>query len=131
MASQVQDNLADAAAAGPPGVVDRYFEVSLLLLLLATSFTTLALARKPDIPSMLGFSAALALKLWKRLRGRDVNLQPSTAARLGVLCIFFYALDVLILSPGPSLIDRILAATVHLVLLVTVIKIFSARTHRD
>jgi protein-glutamine gamma-glutamyltransferase len=77
------------------------------------------------------FSAALIVKLWKHAGGSDFNLQPSTATRLGVLCIFFYAVDLFILSPGPALLDRILAATVHLVLLATVIKIFSARTYRD
>ena len=37
----------------------------------------------------------------------------------------------LIFSPGPGPLDRMLAATVHLVLFTTVIKIFSARTYRD
>jgi hypothetical protein len=50
---------------------------------------------------------------------------------LGILCVLFYAVDLFILSPGPALLDRILSATVHLVLLATVIKVFSARTYRD
>jgi transglutaminase-like putative cysteine protease len=130
MGGQGQDHFADATGDKPPGVVDRYFEVSLLLML-ATSFTTLALTGKLDIPSTLVFSAALVLKLWKHLGGVDFNLQPSTATRLGILCVLFYALDVLMLSPGPALIDRVLSATVHLVLFATAIKVFSARTYRD
>ena len=127
MASQVQNH---SAGRNPPTVVDRYFEVSLLLML-ATSFTTLALIGKLDTPSKLVFSAALVLKLWKHAAGSDFNLPPSTSTRLGILCIFFYAVDLFVLSPGPALLDRILAATVHLILLATVIKVFSARTYRD
>ena len=127
MARQVQDHSADRNSST---VVDRYFEVSLLLML-ATSFITLALTGKLDAPSKLVFCAALVLRLWKYAGGSDFNLQPATATRLGILCIFFYALDLFILSPGPALLDRILAATVHLVLLVTVIKVFSTRTYRD
>jgi protein-glutamine gamma-glutamyltransferase len=127
MPSLVQNHSADRK---PPCVVDRYFEVSLLLML-ATSFTTLALTGQLDTPSKLVFSAALILKLWKQAEGSDFNLQPSTAKHLGILCIFFYAVDLFILSPGPALLDRILAATVHLVLLATAIKLFSARTYRD
>ena len=127
MARQVQNQSADR---NPSTVVDRYFEVSFLLML-AASFTTLALTGKLDAPSKLVFSAALALRLWKYAGGSKFNLQPSTATRLGILCIFFYALDLFILAPGPALLDRILAATVHLVLLATVIKVFSARAYRD
>jgi len=127
MASQVQNHSANRKL---PSVVDRYFEVSLLLML-ATSFTTLALTGQLDTPSKLVFSAALVLKLWKHAGGSDLKLHPSTATRLGILCIFFFAVDLFILSPGPAFLDRILAATVHLVLLATVIKVFSARTYRD
>lgn len=127
MAGQVQDHSANRKS---PSVVDRYFEVSLLLML-ATSFTTLALTGKLDTASKLVFSAALVLRLWKHVRGSVFNLRPATATRLGILCILFYAVDLFFLSPGPVLLDRILAATVHLVLLATVIKVFSARTYRD
>src|SRR5215831_11627236 len=127
MASQDRDHSADRKL---PRLVDRYFEISLLLML-ATSFSTLALTGKLDIPSKLVFSAALVLKLWKRAAGSDFNLPPSTSTRLGILCTLFYAVDLFILSPGPEPLDRILAATVHLVLLATVIKVFSARTNRD
>jgi protein-glutamine gamma-glutamyltransferase len=127
MARQLQKHSADS---NRPTVVDRYFEVSLLLML-ATSFTTLALTGQLDTPSKLVFSAALVLKLWKHAGGSDFNLRPSAATRLGVLCIFFYVVDLFILSRGPSLLDRTLAATVHLVLFATVIKVFSARTYRD
>jgi transglutaminase-like putative cysteine protease len=126
MASQVPKHSADST---PPTLADRYFEVSLLLML-ATSFTMLALAGQLDIPSKLVFSAALVLKLWKRAVGSRFNLRPSAATGLGILCIFFYAADIFLLSRGSAL-DRILAATVHLVLFAAVIKVFSTRTYRD
>lgn len=128
MANQAQfDHAADGK---PPTVLDHYFEVSLLLML-ATSFAALALTGKLDLPSTLAFSAALASKLWGRVHGGHYNLQPSTATRLGVLYLFFYAFDLLILSSGPSPIDRTLTATVHLVVFTTIVKIFSLRTPRD
>jgi hypothetical protein len=52
MASQAHNHPADRK---PPTLVDRYFEVSLLLML-ATSFTTLALTGQLDTPSKLVFS---------------------------------------------------------------------------
>jgi transglutaminase-like putative cysteine protease len=128
--NRARDSSAEAVGEKPAGVVDRYFEVSLLLML-AASFATLALTGKLDIPSMLVFSGALGLKIWKHVRSADFNLQPSVATRLGSLCLLFYGLDVLVLAPGPALIDRVLTATVHLVLFATAIKVFSTRSHRD
>ena len=61
----------------------------------------------------------------------DYSLGPKTVTRISIFYIFFYGLDFLIFSAGPSPIDRMLAATVHLVLFTAVMKIFSARTYRD
>ena len=99
MASQVQNHSADRKSFS---VVDRYFDVSLLLML-ATSFTTLALTGQLDTPSKLVFSAALVLKLWKRACGSNFNLQPSTATGLGILSMLFYAVDLLIFRMSPRL----------------------------
>src|SRR5215469_3403826 len=59
MARQVLDHSADRNSST---VVDRYFEVSLLLML-ATSFITLALTGKLDAPSKLVFCAS-SFTLW-------------------------------------------------------------------
>jgi transglutaminase-like putative cysteine protease len=110
--------------------VQRYFEISLLLTL-ATAFISVTMTGKLDFVSTVVVSLALAVRLWGYSREVDLSLSPRTVTRVSVLYIFFYALDFLVLSPGPGLLDRMLTATVHLILFTTVIKIFSARTSRD
>jgi transglutaminase-like putative cysteine protease len=110
--------------------VQRYFEISLLLTL-ATGFITLTMTGKLDTLSIVVVSSALAVKLWSYSREADYSLSPRTVTRISIFYIFFYALDFLIFAPGLSALDRMLAATVHLILFTTVVKIFSARTYRD
>ena len=110
--------------------VQRYFEISLLLTL-ATGFVTVTMTGKLDMLSIVAVSTALAVKLWSYSREADLSLSPRTVTRISVFYIFFYALDFLIFSPGPGALDRMLTATVHLILFTTVIKIFSARSYRD
>jgi transglutaminase-like putative cysteine protease len=110
--------------------VQRYFEISLLLTL-ATGFITVTMTGKLDLVSIVVVSTALAVKLWSYVREVDYSLSPRAVTRISIFYIFFYAFDFLIFSPGPSVLDRMLTATVHLILFTTVIKIFSARTYRD
>lgn len=110
--------------------VQRYFEISLLLML-ATSFITLATTGKLDLVSIVVVSASLLVKLWGYVREADYSLSPRTVTRVAIFYIFFYVLDFFIFTAGPSLMDHMLGATVHLVLFATVIKVFSARTYRD
>ena len=110
--------------------VQRFFEI-FLLLTLATGFITVTMTGKLDMVSIVVVSAALAVKLWGYSREADFSFSPRTVTRISIFYIFFYALDFLIFSPGPGALDRMLAATVHLILFTTVIKIFSARTYRD
>ena len=110
--------------------VQRYFEISLLLML-ATGFLTVATTGKLDAISIVVVCAAMAIKLGSHIRGADYSLGPKTVTRISIFYIFFYGLDFLIFASGPSPIDRLLTATVHLILFTAVIKIFSARTYRD
>jgi len=110
--------------------VQRHFEVSLLLTL-AIAFVTVAMTGKLDFVSTVVISIALGVKLWSYSREAAFSLSPRTVTRVSIFYIFFYALDFLIFSPGPGLLDKMLTATVHLVLFTTIIKIFSARTYRD
>ncbi len=130
MANQVSADPSDLASKQSSSIVQRYFEISLLLML-GTSFITLATTGKLDLVSTTVVSAALLVRLWSHLREADYTLREPTVTHLAIFYMFFYALDFLIFSTGPGLTDRMLAATVHLVLFVTVIKIFSARTYRD
>jgi hypothetical protein len=110
--------------------VQRYFEISLLLML-GTSFVTLATTGKLDLVSIVVVSGALLTKLSSYARDVDYSLSPRQVTRLAIFYILFYGLDFLIFSSGPAPLDRMLQATVHLVLFTTVIKVFSARRYRD
>jgi transglutaminase-like putative cysteine protease len=110
--------------------VERYFEISLLLTL-GTGFLTLASTGKLDLASVSLVSVALAVRLWGYAAERDLRLSPRIVTRLAIFYIFFFWLDFFIFSSGPTLLDSMLAATVHLILFATVVKVFSARTDRD
>lgn len=110
--------------------VQRYFEISLLLML-GTAFLTLAATGKLDAVSILLFCAALGVKLWSYARGESgYRLQPGAVSRLSLAYLVFFLCDLFWLGNG-GLEARMLPATVHLILFITVIKIFSARRYRD
>lgn len=110
--------------------VDRFFAVSLLLML-GTSFVTLASTGKLDIVSVTLVFAALAVRLWGYAAGWNLSISSRTVTRLAILYIPFFFLDFLFFSAGVTQIESMLNATVHLVLFVTVAKVFSAVTRRD
>ncbi len=110
--------------------VQRYFEISLLFML-GTSFITIATTGKLDPISVAVLSGVLIAKLASFLRDTEFLLSPRTVTRLAVFYLFFYPLDFLIFSPGPAALDRMLQATVHLILFATAVKVLSARTYRD
>ena len=114
----------------PATSVDRFFEVSLLLML-GAAFVTLASTGKLDFVSVAFVVATLAARLWGYVSARDLRLSSRVVNRLAIFYIPFFLLDLLVLSVGASLLESMLAATVHLVLFATVAKVFSARTHRD
>jgi len=130
MAKESKANPEDLAMGGSATSVDRFFEVSLLLLL-GTSFVTLASTGTLDVVSVALVSIALAIRLWGYASGRDLRISAGMVTRLAVLYVPFFVLDFLIFSDGLTALDRMLSATVHLVLFTTVIKAFSARSHRD
>jgi protein-glutamine gamma-glutamyltransferase len=130
MATQSATELDDPSRKQSQISVQRYYEISLLLML-SIAFITVATTGKLDLISTSAVSAGLLFKLWSYVRDADYSLAPRTVTRLSVFYLFFYALDFLIFAPGPSALDRMLQATVHLVLFTVVIKVFSAHTYRD
>ena len=110
--------------------VDRFFAVSLLLML-GTSFVTLASTGKLDIISVALVFVALGVRLWGYASGRNLRISPKTVTRLAVLYIPFFIFDFLFLSASATPLEGMLNATVHLVLFVTVTKVFSAVTRQD
>lgn len=111
--------------------VQRFFEISLLLML-ATGFLTLSTTGKLDAVSIGLFSAALGVKLWTYVRGESgFHLGLKTVNRACAAYLVFLIFDLAVIESGSSLADRVLAATVHLILFITVMKVFSARRYRD
>src|SRR5277367_2297981 len=104
--------------------IQRYFEIALYLLLV-TGFEALASTGNLDLPTEIFVSAALLLRgygLWKQ---RRMIIPESWTAILTVGYVAFYLADYFFL-PG-----SFLQATVHLVLFVMVVRMFSAQRDRD
>lgn len=99
--------------------------------MLAIAFGTLVTTGRLDLPSILSLSGGLLVRLWCLWRERDYRLSARAVTLLAAAYVLFFPLDMLLLSTAPSLEDRLLAATVHLVIFTTVIKILSARNYRD
>ncbi|MGA8184077.1 MAG: DUF3488 and transglutaminase-like domain-containing protein [Terriglobia bacterium] len=110
--------------------VDRFFAFSLLLML-GIGFVTLASTGKLDLFSVTLVFGALAARLWGYAAGWNLSISSQTVTRLALLYIPFFILDFLFLSAGATSLESMLNATVHLVLFVTVTKVFSAVTRRD
>ena len=116
--------------AGASRAVERYFQLSLVLTLIV-AFFTLAWTGRLDAPTVVLVSVALAIRLIALVLGHDLRLSPRAVTVFSVFYLFFYPADILFLTTGPTVLDRVLAATVHLVLFAAVIKVFSASTRRD
>lgn len=111
-------------------IVDRFFAVSLLLML-GTSFVTLASTGKLDIVSVTLVFITLGVRIWGYSSGRNLQISSKTVTRLAILYIPFFILDFLVLSAGTTPLESMLNATIHLVLFAAVTKVFSAVTRRD
>ena len=107
-----------------PGVVHRYFEVSLFLLL-TVGFLALATTGRLDLFSLLAVSLALVVKALRYRRHPGPELSTGTVTVLTWIYFFFYLADLFLLSRD------FLLATTHMVLFVAVVRMYSARTNRD
>jgi transglutaminase-like putative cysteine protease len=106
------------------GAVERYFEISLYLLVL-TGFLTLAITGKLDLLSLLFVGAALAFRGYLLLRRQVVQLSEQWTTYLTLAYIVFYLADFFLIS------QSFVGASVHLVLFSMVVKIFSVQRDRD
>ena len=117
-------------------VIQRYFEVSLFLLV-ATSVLTLVATRKLDLVSDMLAPVALAYKAIRLVRGRGPEISARTATTLVLAYFLFFPLDLWIFSrnlaagsPNPMLYAGLLAS-VHILLFATIVRLYSMRTIRD
>ncbi|HTS11458.1 MAG TPA: DUF3488 and transglutaminase-like domain-containing protein [Candidatus Limnocylindrales bacterium] len=124
------------ASAPPLPAVQRYFEISLFLLV-STGVLAIISTGKLDFISVLVPSAALAIKGFRVWRGRGPELSSRVATWL-VLAYFlvfpadlwFFSRNLAAGAPNPSLYAALLAS-IHLLLFAVLVRLYSARTNRD
>jgi len=104
--------------------IERYFQVSLYLLI-ATGFATLASTGKLDAPALMLVTLALLFRGYLLLHGRTLQLPVRVTSYLTMAYAVFYVCDVFVLS------GSFVSATVHLVLFIMVVKMFSVQRDRD
>lgn len=104
--------------------IDGYFQLSLYLLIV-TGFVTLASTGRLDAPALLLVSLALLYRGYLLVRGRTLQLPERWTSYLTLLYGVFYLCDLFFLS------GTFVSATVHLVLFIMVVKVFSVQRDRD
>jgi transglutaminase-like putative cysteine protease len=114
-----------AQTARPPvSIAEKFFQGSLYLLLVM-GFCALAGTAKLDALSLALVAFALLLRGFHLLKGRTVVIPERWASLLTLLYFVFYTVDYFLLS------QSFVSATVHMVLFIMVIKIFSVQRDRD
>ena len=123
-------------SAPPLPAVQRYFEVSLFLLV-STGILAVVSTGKLDIFSTVIPVIALAYKAVRIWRGRPPELSVRVATWLVLAYFLFFPFDLWVVSralsagaPNPALYSALLAA-VHLMLFASLVRLFSAHTNRD
>src|SRR5579872_3090834 len=117
-----QEPQADARMAHP--VIQRFFEISLYLLLF-TGFGMLAGTGKLDLLSLILGLMALLAKGVLLIRHSDFNIPARLTSYVTLFYVGFFALDYFLIS------QAFISALVHMVLLLAMLKIFSIHRERD
>ncbi len=104
--------------------IRRYFDV-VLYLLIFTGFGTLASTGRLDLATVLIVTASLLYRGFVLARRRRVILSERWTNLLTIACVAFYIGDAFVISRA------FLGATVHLVLFVMLVRLFSAQRDRD
>ncbi|MCL6481252.1 MAG: DUF3488 and transglutaminase-like domain-containing protein [Firmicutes bacterium] len=119
-----------------PAALERYLELSVFLLLLVSTLT-LATTGKLDLPSTVVPVGLLGVKAWGYWRGSGPKLSARTANRLVAAYLALWPVDLWWFSgaraqgaPVPLLYATLLA-TIHLMLVAMLVRLYSARTVRD
>ncbi len=107
-----------------PVAVQRYFEVALYLLVLC-GFGTLVSTGGLDVPTVLLVSAALLFRAYLLATRRALLIPENWTTTLTLGYVAFYLADYFVFS------RTFVGATVHLVLFVMVVRLFSTRRDRD
>ena len=123
-------------SAPPLPAVQRYFEVSLFLLVSTGIFAVISTG-KLDIFSTFIPVVVLVYKAVRLWRGRGPELSVRVATGLVLAYFLFFPIDLWVLSrtvsqgaPNPALYSALLAA-IHLMLFAALVRLLSARSNRD
>jgi transglutaminase-like putative cysteine protease len=111
-----------------PAAIERYFEVALYLLVL-TGFGTLASTGGLDTSTIFLVGAFLLFRGYLLATRRRLIIAERWTSILTLAYLALYAAEYLLRSGG--LLNTFLNATVHLVLFVMVVRLFSAHRDRD
>jgi transglutaminase-like putative cysteine protease len=106
------------------GAIERYFNVALYLLVL-TGFGTLASTGGLDLPAVIVVGLALLVRGYQLATRREFVIPEQWTTYLTLLYVFIYFADYLFVS------GSFLSATVHLVLFLMVVRLFSLQRPRD
>jgi transglutaminase-like putative cysteine protease len=107
-----------------PAAIERYLELALYLLVL-TGFGTLASTGGLDLPTVLLVGAALLFRGYLIVKRRTLLIPERWMTALTLAYVVFYLSDYFLIS------GSFLNSTVHLVLFVMVVRLFSAYRDRD
>src|ERR1022692_1051089 len=107
-----------------PMAVQRYFEVALYLLVL-TGFGTLVSTGGLDLPTVLLVGAAILFRGYLLATRRTLLIPENWTTTLTMGYVAFYLADYFVFS------GVFVTATVHLVLFVMIVRLFSATRDRD
>src|SRR5208282_1232346 len=104
--------------------IERYFNVALYLLVLS-GFVTLASTGGLDLPAVVLVGVALALRGFQLMTRREFVIVERWTNILTLVYVFVYLGDYFFVSRG------FLGATIHLVLFLIVVRLFSLQKTRD
>ncbi|HET7872700.1 MAG TPA: DUF3488 and transglutaminase-like domain-containing protein, partial [Terriglobales bacterium] len=116
--------LTEIPAQKRPASAERFFQWSLFLLV-ATGFVALMGTNRLDLPSLALVVSALLLRACLLLMHKEISIPERWTSLLTLAYFAFYAADFFYFS------QTFITATVHLVLFILVVKIFSVRRDRD
>jgi hypothetical protein len=113
-----------SAVTAPPTAVQRYFEVALYLLVVS-GFATLVSTGGLDLAAILLVGAAILFRGYLLATRRTLLIPEAWTTKLTLGYVAFYLADYFVLS------GVFVTATVHLVLFVMVMRLFSSKRDRD
>jgi len=119
-----------------PLPAEHFFRAAVFFLVL-TATLTLVSTGKLDLVTTVVAPLAILYKGFRWWRGHGPELKQATATRLVIAYVFLFPIDALFVSrnlasgTSNSALYAVLLATVHFLLFVTVVRLFSTATDRD